>query len=146
MLVPHGALILVVDGSRMQLLRNRGKDNAPDLQIVAENAQADPPTRALVSDGPGRSFESFGSARHGYAATDHHQQREDRFGKKALALLQSDDSQDVPIILIAPPHMLGELRGARDARIGRRTIAEIDKDLTHLKAHEIAAFLHKHQL
>jgi protein required for attachment to host cells len=145
-LVPHGVLILVVDGSRMQLLRNRGKDNAPELEIIADKTQTDPPTRALASDGPGRSFESAGSTRHGYATTDYHQQREDRFGKKALALLQSDSNKDAPIILIAPPHMLGELRSARDAHIERRIIAEIDKDLTHLQAQEIAAFLHKHQI
>jgi len=141
-LIPHGALILVIDGSRMQLLRNHGKDHAPKLEIVADKVQTDPPTRALVSDGPGRSFESAGSTRHAYAAVDHHQQREDRFGKRALALLQSGNSKDAPIILIAPPHMLGELRSARDSQTERRTIAEIDKDLTHLQAQEIAAFLH----
>ena len=145
MLVPHGALILVVDGSRMQLLRNRGKNNALDLEVITEEAQADPPTRELASDGPGRSFESAGSTRHAYTTTDYHQQREDRFGKKALSLLQSDSNKDAPVILIAPPHMLGELRKARDAQIERRTIAEIDKDLTHLPPQEIAAFIHKYQ-
>ena len=141
MLVPHGALVLVVDGSRMQLLRNRGKDNAPELEIIGEQIQADPPTRALASDGPGRSFESAGSTRHAYATTDYHQQREDRFGEMALAFLQSNGSHDAPIVLIAPPHMLGELRKARNTQIERRTIAEIDKDLTHLQAQELAAFL-----
>ncbi len=144
MLVPHSALILVVDGSRMQLLRNRGKDNAPELEIIGEKKQADPPTRTLASDGPGRSFESAGSTRHAYTTTDYHQQREDNFGKAALAFLQSNGSHDAPIVLIAPPHMLGELRKARNVQIERRTIAEIDKDLTHLHAQELAAFLLKH--
>lgn len=146
MLVPHGALVLVVDGSRMQLLRNRGKDNAPKLEIIADKTQADPPTRALASDAPGRSFESAELVRHSYATTDYHQQREARFGKKALSVLQSDSDKDAPVILIAPPHMLGALRKARDAHIERRTIAEIDKDLTHLGVHEIAAFLLKHHV
>jgi len=88
MLVPHGALILVVDGSRMQLLRNRGKDSAPELELLTDREQSDPPTRALATDGPGRAFESVGSARHAYASADYHQQREDRFGKKALAALR----------------------------------------------------------
>lgn len=145
MLVPHGALILVVDGSRMRLLRNRGKDNAPELEIITDKVQADPPTRALASDRPGRSFESVGSTRHGYATTDFHQQREDRFGRKALALVQDHSDRDAPVILIAPPHMLGELRGARDTQIERRTIAEIDKDLTHLQEQEMSAFLQKHR-
>jgi protein required for attachment to host cells len=128
----------------MRLLRNGGKDNAPVLESLTEKAQTDPPTRALASDRPGRSFESAGSTRHAYATTDYHQQREDRFGKKALALLQGDGHKDAPVILIAPPHMLGELRSARDAQIKRRTFAEIDKDLTHLQAQEIAAFLHNY--
>lgn len=143
MLVPHGALILAIDGSRMQLLRNRGKDNAPELEVIGEKKQADPPTRTLASDGPGRSFESAGSTRHAYTMTDYHQQREDRFGEAALALLQGNGSHDAPIILVAPPHMLGELRKARNAQIERRTIAEIDKDLTHLQAQELAAYLLK---
>lgn len=144
MLVPHGALILVVDGSRMQLLRNRGKDAKPELETIADREQSDPPTRALAADGPGRSFESAGTVRHAYAATDYHQQREDRFGSKALSTLGDHDDKGAPVILIAPPHMLGELRKARDAQIEHRTIAEIDKDLTHMRLQEIAAFLHNH--
>ena len=146
MLVPHGALILVVDGSRMQLLRNRGKDSAPELELLTDREQSDPPTRMLAADGPGRAFESVGSARHAYASADYHQQREDRFGKKALAALHNHGDKDAPIILIAPPHMLGELRNARDAEIERRTIAEIDKDLTHMKPQEIGTFLHNHHM
>ncbi len=34
MLVPHGALVLVLDAAHVQLLRNRGGETGPELETV----------------------------------------------------------------------------------------------------------------
>lgn len=39
MLVSHGDMILVIDGAKMSLFRNRGKDFATDLELVEDGAQ-----------------------------------------------------------------------------------------------------------
>jgi protein required for attachment to host cells len=141
MLIPHGTLVLVVDGGRMIVLRNRGSETAPDLDVLQENSLHNPPSRTLTTDAPGRSFASSGPGRSAYPDGDVHQRREDRFGREAVALLQSLAGDDTPMILIAPPHMLGDIRAHHDTGMQRRILAEIDKDLTHDSAAEIARFL-----
>jgi len=111
MLIPHDTTILVVDGGHMQVLRNRGVDAMPELELLYEQAMKNPPSRAMGTDAPGRSFGSAAPTRSAYADADYHQRKEDRFGKEALQAVASLGRQDRPLIVIAPPHMLGVLRG-----------------------------------
>ncbi|KQX20051.1 MULTISPECIES: baeRF12 domain-containing protein [unclassified Sphingomonas] len=143
MLLPHGTLILVVDGSRMRLLRNGGNDVSVELEVLEESALDNPASHVLGSAAPGRAFESSGSARHSYSASDLHQRREDRFGQEAMKLLCRKALDGVPIVMIAPPHMLATLRAARDHRLQLQVLAEIDKDMTHCSPTEISSFLRK---
>lgn len=142
MLIPHGTLILVVDGSRMQLLRNRGRDSAPDLELLRKTHLSNPRTHVMGSDEPGRSFAGVGARRGAHAATDLHQRREDEFGRKALDVARSMAGEASPLIIIAPPHMLGQLRDHRRAHHQPPILAEIDKDLTSCSETEIASYLH----
>lgn len=135
MLIPHGALILVVDGSRMQLLRNRGRDSAPELEVIEDEK---------LGHGRGQAAETGGRSSGGpahRADPDPHQRREDRFGRQAMQFVESAARRGAPVILIAPPHMLGELRAARDPHVEGQIVAEIDKDLSHCKPAELATFL-----
>lgn len=141
MLIPHGTLIMVIDGSRMKLLRNHGTDGRPELELLEEDKLHNPATHVLGSEGPGRSFESSGGAHHSYAAPDLHQRREDQFGQDAMELLCRKAPSGMSVVIIAPPHMLGTLRAARDARLHHQIIAEIDKNLTHCSVAEISSFL-----
>lgn len=141
MLIPHGTLILVIDGSRMLLLRNRGTNTSPTLETIEQDKIDNPATHVLGSEAPGRAFESGGVARHSYAAPDLHQRREDRFGEDMLEPLRQHASDGAPVILIAPPHMLGTLRAACDHPLDKQIIAEFDKDLTHRTPAGISSFL-----
>lgn len=143
MLIPHGALILVMDGGGLRLLRNRGQESSLDLHVIEERSFHNPPGRMLVSDAPGRSFESKGPTRHAYDAADHHEQREAHFAKEAVALLRDEMKANIAVVVIAPPRMLGELRAHIDRRISDRVIGEIDKDLSSYRTEEIAAYLYE---
>lgn len=145
MLIPHGTLILVVDGGRMIVLRNRGGETAPDLHVLKEKSLDNPPSRSQTTDAFRRSFAGSGPGRSAYPDGGVHQRREDRFGREAVVLLQFLAGDDTPMILIAPPHMLGDIRAHQDAGMRRRVLAEIDKDLTHDSAAEIAQFLHAYR-
>jgi len=142
MLIPHGALILVMDGGRLRLLRNRGQEASLDLHVIDERSFHNPPDRMLVSDAPGRSFESRGATRHAYDAVDRHERREENFAKEAVALLRHEMKADNAVVIIAPPRTLGELRAHLDRRISDRIIGEIDKDLSSHRTEEIAAYLY----
>jgi protein required for attachment to host cells len=141
MLMAHGLLVLVVDGSQMKLLRNCGNEARPKLEIVAERHLDNPPTRELGTSPPGRSFESANSARHAYPVEDRHARRERDLGLEALHRLQAELLPDTPAVLIAPPALLGELRKVIKPDLMSHIVAQFDKDLTHYAPQEIASFL-----
>ena len=141
MLIPHGTLILVVDGGRMIVLSNRGNEAAFDLEVLQEKSLINPPSRLLTTDAPGRSFASSGPRRSAYPDGDVHQRREDHFGRDAMVLLRSLAGDDAHMILIAPPHMLGDIRAHQYPAMQHRILAEVDKDLTRHTVAEIEQFL-----
>jgi protein required for attachment to host cells len=146
MLIPHDTTILVVDGGHVQVLRNRGTDAAPELELLHEQAMKNPPSRAMATDAPGRSFGSAVPTRSAYADADYHQRREDRFGQEALQAVASLGRQDRPLILIAPPRMLGVLRSDLDPTMQGHILAEIAKDFAQRHATDILKLLRSHQI
>lgn len=145
MLVPHDCCILVVDGGRMQILRNKGQPASPDLVLIAEEDNANPASFLLGADAPGRSHDSHGPGRHAYQVTDLHQRAEDDFAERALAELQVVAGNGEPVVIIAPPRTLGHLRTVFDTELRARIIGEMHKDLAHRPSTEIAMFLRTHQ-
>ena len=142
MLVPHGTLILAVDGSHMQLLRNRGRDHAPDLETLRHNYAIRQPSHLMEADAPGRSFESVGTARHAYPTQDLHQRQIDAFALDALRALEQLLGADDRAVVIAPPRILGLLRSQFSHTLRACLIAELDKDVAQFKPGEIASYLH----
>jgi protein required for attachment to host cells len=142
MLIPHGAHVMVIDGARMSLFRNSGKDFAPRLELVEEHEQRVPRTSSLGSDQPGHSFQNLGSVGGSHEGTDFHQLAEDAFATEAAgklgALLQNEDARAV---LIAAPHMLGVMRKQLDPKQRARLIAEIDKDYAGRPPADVAKLL-----
>ena len=141
MLLPHGLMVLVVDGGRMRLLRNDGSDAAPHLRIVEEAHNDVPPTHLLGADEPGHTFQSAGTGRSAYEAPDLHTRRETEFGIAALGRLEARTPADAPAVLIAPPQMLGRLRKKLDPALEGRIVAQFDKDLAAQPPAAITGFL-----
>lgn len=52
MLIPHGAHVMVVDGAKMALFCNGGKDFAPRLELNEEQEHRVPRTSSLGTDQP----------------------------------------------------------------------------------------------
>lgn len=130
--IPHDALVLVADGRKYLLLRNKGDAIHPDLHVEAHQTQNNPATRDQGSDAPGRAFSSVGSGRSAMEQTDFHQLEEDRFAAdvadKLRALALAGDFEK--LIVVAPPRTLGELRKRYHKEVQSRLAAEFDKDLT----------------
>ncbi len=146
MLIPHGAHVMVVDGAKMALFRNSGKDFAPHLDLVEEKEKSTPRTSRLGSDKPGRGFQSMGSVRAVYETTDLHQLDEDAFVTEAAARLRALLTEDKQrAILIAAPHALGVMRKNLGPQLRARLIAEIDKDFAGRTAAEITQMIGNHE-
>ena len=142
MFVSHSALIMVIDGAKMSLFRNRGSDLSVDLELIEQNTQHSASTAELGTDKPGRSFSSKGQGRSAYESTDYHQAEEDEFAKAAsekLNCLAKDSKFD--FILIAAPQVLGIMRQHYSGDLRNRLVAEIDKNYAGLPALEIAKLL-----
>lgn len=146
MLIPHGAHVMVVDGSKMALFCNRGKDFAPKLELIEQRRDIAPRTSDIGKDQPGRGFQSVGSHRAAYEQTDYHQLLEDKFAAQATAKLEellAKSKEDA--VLVAAPRVLGAMRSQLKPSTRQRLIAEIDKDYAGRSATEIAQMLGAHE-
>lgn len=135
--------VLVVDGARARLLR-RGAD-APRLAVVWEEASAEAREKAsqLVTDRPGRAFESGTSERRSAMAprTDPKRHTKDLFAAHVAERLERELPATARLVVIAAPATLGALRAQLAPELQRRVVRQIDKDLTAATPEEIAAHL-----
>lgn len=143
MRIPHNAIVVVTDGSRMLFFRNEGDAEFPNLQIERKREQDNPPDRAQSADEPGRAFSSHGTTRSAYEETDFHQLEEDRFAADTAELLKqralrNDFDQ---LIVCAPARTLGELRKHYHGEVEKRLIGEVSKELTGHPVPEIEQIL-----
>lgn len=142
MKLPHNTLILVADGSRMRVMRNRGDARDPDLLVVEHREFHNPPNRELLSDAPGLAFSADHPARSTYDEGDPHRAGKRNFLSAAAdALARAAEGERSGILVIAPPAALGVLRRHYTPGIKGRLIGEFDKDLTQHPAKELARLL-----
>lgn len=144
MILPHDIVVLVADGSRLLLLRNQGDDTYPDFRVIEHRQQDNPPNRELLSDAPGIGFSPGYPGRDTFARSDPHRANEDRFLIQAAEALSEVAETAAGLVVVAPPHALGELRRHYDARTRKALVAEIDRDLVKHPVDEIARLLAAH--
>ena len=144
MKVPSSTLVLVADGRVALFMRNHGDALSPRLEVerTIEN-EVNPPTRAQGSERPGRVYSSSGTARSAVEQTDFHEQSEAEFAGKIAAELtrMRAEAPSDPLIVVAPPRMLGKLRQALRGAMPGPVLAELDKDLTKHPLKDIEALL-----
>ncbi len=146
MLVSHGAMILVIDGGKMSLFRNCGKDFAADLKLVEKGAKHTANTAELGTEKPGRSFSPTGKSRNAHPSTDFHQAEEDAFATAATEKLNGLAKQsNLDFIVVAAPRVLGVMRQHYSAAFRKRLVAEIDKDYAGRPVADIAELLRHHE-
>lgn len=101
--------------------------------------------RDLVSDKPGRDFESVGSARH--AMEPRHSPKDveaDLFAKELARFLEAGRNRGEydRLFVALSPAMLGLLRNNLDSATAKLISEEVDKDITQLKTDEILKHFH----
>ncbi len=136
--------VLVADSSRARLFEAAGAmaalEERTDLVMPSARLQE----QELVSDRPGRTFDSFGEGRHAMepptAAKDI---ASGRFAAEIAALLESERQRGTytRLVLVAPPAFLGQLRGALSDSVSALISAELDKHLVQLAPEAIRGHL-----
>ena len=132
MALPHRALVLVADGTKMLFLRNHGDQNQIDLRTESHDAREDRKDREIKTDAPGTNKQSMGYGRPAMDETDFHQQEEDRWVKDAAEELKKRALRNdfEALAIIAPPKALGTLRKELHKEVERRIVLTLNKEMT----------------
>jgi protein required for attachment to host cells len=133
--------VLIADGSQARVFHAAGKGK---IKEMSEMAVAHPPTRDMVSDRPGRTFDSMGQGRHAMEApSDPHDKAEADFlrsvAKKLDASCQRKEFDR--LVVVAPPRALGTLRSVFSEKLTSAVTQEIAHDLTGFKTPALEARL-----
>lgn len=127
MLLPHGAVIALIDGKEFELFRNAGNEAAPELT-------------ALPS--PKLEAHNKGAGAHHYSSSGNptgHQLDEDAHAAAVAEWLNSQvlGHKIEKLVVIAAPRTLGELRRHYHKQLENALLGELSKDLVGRKGPEI---------
>ncbi len=133
------AWVLVGDGRRALFFVNHGDADLLDLRVIDTRIDENPSTHEQGTDRPGRSFASRGGVRSAVEDTDWHQLEEDRFARKMADKINAAAESGAlkEIIIVVPPHTLGEIRKNLSAKAHAVVVGELAKDLTRHPLPEI---------
>ena len=132
MALPHRALVLVADGTKVLFLRNHGDQNQIDLRTESHDAREDRKDSEIKTDAPGATKQSFGYGRSTMEETDFHRQEEDRWVKDAADELKQRALRNDfdALAIIAPPRSLGVMRKEFHKEVEKRIVLTINKGMT----------------
>jgi protein required for attachment to host cells len=135
----HNLCFVIADGGHARFVRP-ASDNALHTFEAVDAVTLHKHDRDLVSDRPGRSFESGATARHAYTPrTDPHEMAKDEFTRVVARKVNEDSAANVfnELVVVAPSHVLSELTDALDAPTRARVLGTLAKDLVKTPDHEL---------
>lgn len=123
--------ILVADSSRARILTTRTRVQPPTDVETLEHPEGRLKAQELISDRPGRSFDSSGDGRHGMEPPDVHHHHQEVFAKQIAEHLEKGRHQGkfVELALVAPPEFLGVLRQKMNGQLGKLVTHTVQKNL-----------------
>jgi protein required for attachment to host cells len=144
--LPHNALVLVADGTKILFLRNHGDENHIDLRTESHDARQDRKERYYRTDAPGTVKQSFGYGHSTYEETDFQQQEEDRWIKDAAEELKKRVLRGdfYALAIVAPPKALGVLKKCLHSEVQKRIICTVNKEMSGRPIPDIEALLNGH--
>jgi len=124
--------VMVANSSFAEILAING--HGRDVQRVhhIEFPQGRERSGEILTDRPGRAFDSMGSSRHALGSkVDPHTQEQLQFAHQLVNILHKAKSENnfSDLVIIAPPQFLGELRGIYPDTLKKCISREITKNL-----------------
>jgi protein required for attachment to host cells len=141
--LPQGTWVLVADGEKALFLENLTDDADPNLRVWREEHQDNPPDREQGTDRPGRFHDGGPGQKSAFAETDWHRLGKERFAQELADRLYLFAHRGAfeRLVIVAPPRVLGDLRGKLHKAVADRVVAEIPKTLTNHPVAEIEALV-----
>ena len=133
MILPHGAVVAVVDGSTLKLFKNKGV--GPHVELV----EFEHPRIESTNPGSGSRHRSDASN------PDPHRKAEDSFAAESAGLLNhlALDGSLERLFVIADPRTLGEMRKHFHPTLQAKIIGDLSKDLIDHPVHDIEMAIQK---
>jgi protein required for attachment to host cells len=136
--------VLVADQAKARIFAKEGPRetfrNIEDEALESLNRAA----RDIMSDRPGRTFDSASPGRHAKEPTTNPRKLEkQKFITEVAARLNTNFHKNnfERLVVVAPPVALGLFRTKLSPQVRAALTAEIGSDLVHLKDHELTARL-----
>ncbi|MFO7757841.1 MAG: host attachment family protein [Roseovarius sp.] len=129
----HGTWVLIANGEKALFLRNSIDAISPALDVVRKNEQENPSNYDQAANRPGRKHDKAAGQRSAMEDTDWHQLAKERFAHDLADLLYkyAHRGDFDRIVLVAAPHVLGDLRDHLHKEVQDKVVAEVDKDLSN---------------
>lgn len=142
-LLKQDTWVLVADGEKALFLKNVGDLAHPNLEVIRELQEENPPTREQGTDRPGRTNASTANRISAVDDTDWHRIAKERFADElADRLYKMAHRGDFDrLVLVAPPLVLGEMRKKLHKEVADRIVGEFAKTLTNTPVTDIEALL-----
>lgn len=139
----HGLWVVVADGEKALILKNDGDAEHPNLSVVREMKEQNPPTREQGADRPGRYNDGPSVHRSAVEDADWHRIGKERFAEEIAGLLyrMAHRGDFDRLVLVAPPLVLGEMRKKLHKEVETRIEGEVAKTLTNHPIDEIEKIL-----
>lgn len=123
--------IVIADGGHARFVRPAA-DHALHTFEAVDSTTVHKKDHDLVSDRPGRSFESGATGRHAYSPRhDPHELAKERFAQVVARRINEDAAAEVfnELVVVAPRHVLSELTDALDVPTKAKLLGSLAKDL-----------------
>ncbi|OIQ25023.1 MAG: Host attachment protein [Alphaproteobacteria bacterium MedPE-SWcel] len=135
----HGMFVLVTDSEKALLLQNVTDAQNPNLEVRRKEEQDNPSDQAQSANRPGRMQDTGVGQRSALDDTDWHELAKERFADDIAELLyaRAHKGKLGPIVLVASPQVLGNLRDKLHQEVQALVKAEIPKTLTNHPLDEI---------
>ncbi|MFO7804597.1 MAG: host attachment family protein, partial [Paracoccaceae bacterium] len=125
--------VLIADGEKALFLRNSVDAISPTLDVVRKNEQENPSNYDQSANRPGRKHDKATGQRSAMEDTDWHELAKERFAHDLANLLYkyAHRGDFDRIVLVAAPHVLGNLREQLHKAVREKVVAEVAKDLAN---------------
>jgi len=129
----NGTWVLIADGEKALFLRNRVDAIAPTLDVVRKSENDNPSNLEQSTDRAGRKQDAGAGQRSPMDDTDWHRLSKERFAHDLADILYTYAHRGAfdRIVVVAAPHVLGDLRDHLLKDVRDKVVAEVAKDLTH---------------
>lgn len=135
--------VVVANGSQAKIYKAENSGKLLEIKSFEHDASR-LPSHDLVSDGPGRATERFGSSPHAYPERVSPKVKEkEHFADEIAECLEKghNEGEFNRLYIIAKPPFVAHLHHSIEESVGHTVALEVHKDLTHLGGTEIRDYL-----